>query len=94
MNLIEISGTLTEREMVRYTPAGIQVFEGVFHHRSELTEAGRIRTLEYDFPAISFGELAEGLNALPLGKELSIKGFLAPRSMKSRRLIVHITEYI
>ena len=94
MNLIEISGTLTEREMVRYTPAGIQVFEGVFHHRSELIEAGRIRTLEYDFPAISFGELAEGLNALPLGKELSIKGFLAPRSMKSRRLIVHITEYI
>ena len=94
MNLSEISGTLTEREMVRYTPAGIQVFEGVFHHRSELTEAGRIRTLEYDFPAISFGETAEGLNALPLGKELSIKGFLAPRSMKSRRLIVHITEYI
>ena len=94
MNLIEISGTLTEREMVRYTPAGIQVFEGVFHHRSELTEAGRIRTLEYDFPAISFGETAEGLNALPLGKELSIKGFRAPRSMKSRRLIVHITEYI
>ena len=94
MNLIEISGTLTSKEEVRYTPAGIPVFEGVFHHRSELTEAGRIRTLEYDFPAISFGELAEGLNALPLGKELSIKGFLAPRSMKSRRLIVHITEYI
>ena len=94
MNLIEISGTLTEREMVRYTPAGIQVFEGVFHHRSELTEAGRIRTLEYDFPAISFGVTAERLNALPLGKELTLKGFLAPRSMKSRRLIVHITEYI
>ena len=57
MNLIEISGTLTSKEEVRYTPAGIPVFEGVFHHRSELTEANRIRKLEYDFPAIAFGAL-------------------------------------
>ena len=61
MNLIEISGTLTSKEEVRYTPAGIPVFEGVFHHRSELTEANRIRKLEYDFPAIAFGALAESL---------------------------------
>ncbi len=94
MNRIEISATLTEREEVRYTPAGIVVFEGMFHHRTELTEAGRIRTLEYDFPAVSFGETAKALNAMPLGKELTLKGFLAPKSMRSHRLIVHITEYI
>lgn len=94
MNRIEISATLTEREEVRYTPAGIVVFEGMFHHRTELTEAGKIRTLEYDFPAVSFGETAKALNAMPLGKELTLKGFLAPKSMRSHRLIVHITEYI
>ena len=87
MNLIEISGTLTSKEEVRYTPAGIPVFEGVFHHRSELTEANRIRKLEYDFPAIAFGALAESL-----GQDVNIRGFLAPRSMKSSKLIVHITE--
>ena len=66
----------------------------MFHHRTELTEAGKIRTLEYDFPAVSFGETAKALNAMPLGKELTLKGFLAPKSMRSHRLIVHITEYI
>ena len=94
MNLIQISGTLTSREAVRYTPAGIVVFEGVFHHRTELTEAGRVRKLEYDFPAIAFGATAEALNASPLGVDMTIKGFLAPRTMRSTRLIVHITEYI
>jgi single-strand binding protein/primosomal replication protein n len=94
VNLIQINGTLTSRDDVRYTPAGIQVFEGVFHHRTELTEAGRVRKLEYDFPAIAFGAVAEALNKMSLGTALNIKGFLAPRSMKSTRLIVHITEYI
>ena len=89
MNLIEISGTLTSKEEVRYTPAGIPVFEGVFHHRSELTEANRIRKL---FPAIAFGALAESLNKAQMGQDVNIRGFLAPRSMKSSKLIVHITE--
>lgn len=92
MNLIEISGTLTSKEEVRYTPAGIPVFEGVFHHRSELIEANRIRKLEYDFPAIAFGALAESLNKAQMGQDVNIRGFLAPRSMKSSKLIVHITE--
>ena len=70
MNLIEISGTLTSKEEVRY----------------------RIRKLEYDFPAIAFGALAESLNKAQMGQDVNIRGFLAPRSMKSSKLIVHITE--
>lgn len=93
MNSIEISGVLIEREAVRFTPAGIEVFEAELHHRSELVEAGRIRTLEYDFSAVSYGACAKRLNALAIGSEIRIKGFLAPRSMKSRRLTVHITEF-
>ena len=44
-NSIEIGATLIEREEVRFTPAGIEVFDAVFHHRSRLVEAGKIRTL-------------------------------------------------
>ena len=93
MNSISIDGALTGREAVRFTPAGLEVFEGTFHHRGALVEAGRTRTLEYDFPAISFAETANALNKLPLGAELQIKGFIAPRSMKSSRLVIHITEF-
>lgn len=93
MNIVSLSGKLVGREAVRFTPAGIEVFEGLFHHRVELTEAGRPRTVEFDFPAVSYGELATELNALPLGGEYVLKGFFAPRSSRSQRLIVHITEY-
>ncbi len=93
MNSISIDGALTGREAVRFTPAGLEVFEGTFHHRGTLVEAGKTRTLEYDFPAISFAETAKQLNKLPLGAELRIKGFIAPRSMKSSRLVIHITEF-
>ena len=93
VNSVELSGTLTGREAVRYTPAGLEVFEGTFHHRATLVEAGRTRTLEFDFPAVSYAETARMLNGLTLGAEVKIKGFLAPRSMKSQRLIVHITEF-
>lgn len=93
MNSIEISGTLIGKEAVRFTPAGLEVFEGVFHHRSELVEASRRRTLEYDFVALSYAETAKKLNALPLGQECRMKGFLAPRSLKSQRLVIHITEF-
>lgn len=93
VNSIELDGTLTEREAVRFTPAGIEVFEAVFHHRSRLVEAGHTRTLECDFNAIAFGGVAKRLNALPLGEKICLKGFLAPRSVKSKRLTVHITEF-
>lgn len=94
LNQITITGTLTAKEEVRYTPAGLIVFEGTFHHRAELVETGRPRTLEYDFPTVSFGPVAEMLHKVPLGTHLTLKGFLAPRSQRSQRLIVHITEYI
>lgn len=92
-NSIEIDATLIEREDVRFTPAGIEVFDAVVHHRSRLVEAGIIRTLEYDFEALSYGDTASRLNALAVGAKIRIKGFLATKSMKSRRLTVHITEF-
>ena len=108
INSVELVGTLTGKEAVRYTPAGLEVFGvgtalgGVMTMVGEpqnliiakaAVEAGRTRTLEFDFPAVSYAETAKALNGLALGAQISLKGFLAPRSMKSRRLIVHITEF-
>ena len=93
VNSIDLSGTLIEREAVRFTPAGIEVFEAVLHHRSEVVEAGKVRKLEFDFNAVSYGALARRLNGMEIGAEIQFKGFLAPKSMRTRRLTVHITEF-
>ncbi len=93
MNSIEITGTLTRSEGVRMTLGGDEVFEGVLHHRSEVLEAGVPRKLEFDFNAVAYGPVAERLNKLPLGRDLHLKGFVAPRSMRTQFLLVHITDF-
>ncbi|WP_437438053.1 hypothetical protein [Sutterella wadsworthensis] len=33
------------------------------------------------------------MNGMEIGAEIQFKGFLAPKSMRTRRLTVHITEF-
>ena len=94
MNTLQIEGTLLEKQEVRYTPAGIEVFEGILQYTGEQLEAGSLRKLSFEVKLVSFGETAHRLNAEALGKTLKITGFLAPRYMRGNNLIVHIKEYI
>lgn len=93
MNTIHLNGELVQKAQMRYTPAGIAVLEVVFHHMSVVKEAGIERKLEFDFSAKACGEIASSLDKEPLGSVFHLSGFLAPKSLKSRQLIVHITQY-
>lgn len=79
--------------MLRFTPAGIAVFEGKFRHEGQVYEAGAMRRLEFDFPAVAFADTAVRLNQISPPQQLEIVGFLAPKSIKTQKLIVHITEF-
>jgi primosomal replication protein N len=81
------------RSVLRYTPAGIAVAEGSFRFNAAVTEAGAERMLDFEFAAIAVGPVAVGLEREPLGQPLTISGFIAPKTHRSTRLIVHITEY-
>jgi len=78
---------------MRYTPAGIAIAEGSFRFSGAMMEAGTERQLDFEFPAIAVGPVALGLDREPLGQPLLISGFVAPRTRRSNRLIVHITEF-
>ena len=88
-----MQASLLERTDVRYTPAGIPVVEAQFEHRSETMEAGMQRRLAFDFAAIAIGQTAEALAGVELGSELGLSGFLAPRSRRSTRLLVHVLDF-
>ncbi len=91
MNEFRLSGTLVERAALRFTPAGVPVVEAQFRHRSDVIEAGLPRTLEFDVSAIGLGPMAGALEHEPLGAQLDLSGFIAPRSRRSRRLVLHVT---
>ena len=93
MNELRISAIPVARSALRYTPAGVAVAEGSYRHGGAVLEAGAERTLEFEFAAIAIGPVALALEREPLGQPITISGFIAPRSRRSARLIVHITEF-
>lgn len=93
MNQLRIRGKAVAKSALRYTPAGIAVLEASFEHEGSVTEATTERTLAFEFSAIALGAVAQALDREPLGKPMMLEGFIAPRTRRSTRLMMHITEY-
>lgn len=93
VNSVVICAALIDKKELRYTPAGIAVFEATFHHCGEQFEAGALRRVEFDFPGLAFADIALRLSAVPVGQAIEMRGFFSTRSMKSSRLTLHITEF-
>jgi primosomal replication protein N len=93
VNQVHLDGILVERATMRHTPAGVPVLEARIRHRSDVIEAGAPRTLEFVVNAIALGPVAGKLEREALGAQLDLSGFLAPRSRRSSKLVLHLTEY-
>ena len=93
MNHLTLTARLTQRDVLRYTPAGVAVTEAVFQHEGEVTEAGVVRLINVEVDTITLGALAQRVQALALGSAVKLTGFIAPRSRRSRKLRIHITDF-
>jgi len=69
------------------------VLQAGLRHQAAVAEAGIERQLDFELDAIALGDAALRLGREPLGTDVEIDGFLAPRSKRSRSLILHITEF-
>ena len=94
MNQLRLNGVLLERGVMRYTPAGIPIVEGILSHQSEQLEAGQSRRVECEVKLLAAGPLALLLTQIPLNAELNCQGFLAKKNRNSKTLIYHVTELI
>ena len=93
MNRLQITAVPVAKSALRYTPAGLAVAEASFRHEGTTLEADTERQLGFEFDAVAVGPVALGLEREPLGQTLTLTGFIAPRSKRSRRLVVHVTDY-
>lgn len=93
MNQIRIHAKAVAKSTLRFTPAGIAVLEASFMHDGTVTEAAAERTLAFEFSAVAVGAIAQALEREPLGISMALAGFIAPRTRRSTRLVVHVTEY-
>jgi primosomal replication protein N len=79
--------------VIRYTPSGMPLIDCVLHHVSEISEAGQLRQVEVEAPAIAFESVALRLANSRLDETYRFTGFVANRSRKSKRTVFHITNF-
>ena len=93
MNQFQCIATIAEREILRYTPAGIPIVSAKLLHSSQQIEAGVERTVEFEISAVAAGEISGRFNQAELGKTFRFTGFLTRKSRNSKSLVFHITDF-
>ena len=93
MNCVRIRAQVVAKSALRHTPAGVAVLEASFAHTGTVSEAGGERKLDFEFATVALGAIAQALDREPLGASMTLSGFIAPRTRRSTRLVLHITEY-
>jgi primosomal replication protein N len=90
MNQVVMTGTVSQRSRLRYTPAGLPVLELLLQHDSRQTEAGGGVVIRLDLPVVAIGDIVATMDAITDGTAVKVKGFLANRSARSTQPILHL----
>jgi primosomal replication protein N len=61
-------------------------------HESDQTEAGSQRQVNAEIPAIAFDVQARLLAGCALERAVEVQGFLAAKSRRSKKLVLHATH--
>ena len=93
MNQLQFIATIAEREILRYTPAGVPIVSAVLLHSSQQTEAGVARLVEFEIAASAEDEISGRFNQAELGGTYQFTGFLARKSRNSKSLVFHLTDF-
>ncbi len=92
-NSFQCIATLAERDVKRYTPAGIPIVSARLQHASEQVEAGITRQVEFEMAAMAAGQIAEMLERAEMGQVFRFTGFMARKNRNSKALVFHLTDF-
>ncbi len=90
MNQVYLQARVVELQSIRHTPAGLPVLDLMLAHSAEVIEAAHRRRVEFTIMARALGPQATQLQAIAIGTELRVEGFLAPTRKNSTKLVLHI----
>ncbi|HTP99867.1 MAG TPA: primosomal replication protein N [Casimicrobiaceae bacterium] len=91
-NRLTLDATLSARDVLRHTPAGIPAIDCTLSHASMQAEAGGQRKVECELHAVAFAQVALELSRMPVGSDLRCEGFLARRYRTGVTVAMHITK--
>jgi primosomal replication protein N len=92
-NSFHCIATLAERDVLRYTPAGIPMVSATLTHTSEQLEADISRQVGFELRAIAAGTIADRLERAQMGALFRFSGFMARKNRNSKALVFHLTDF-
>ncbi|NMM28174.1 MAG: primosomal replication protein N [Glaciimonas sp.] len=93
MNRLQFVASIVERDVLRYTPAGVPMVSARLLHSSQQMEAGTDRLAEFEIAALAAGEVSGQFNQADLGSMFQFTGFLARKNRNSKSLVFHIVDF-
>ncbi|MFL6718522.1 MAG: primosomal replication protein N [Burkholderiaceae bacterium] len=93
MNQFQFVATIAEREVLRYTPAGIPIVAARLLHVSQQTEAKIDRRVEFEIAAVAAGEISGRFHNADLGGTYRFSGFVSRKSRNSKSLVFHVSDF-
>ena len=93
MNQLRLIATIAERDVLRYTPAGMPIISARLLHGSEQIEAGIPRLIEFEIAVLAAGEISGRFSQAELGKPFQFTGFLARKNRNSKSLVFHVMDF-
>jgi primosomal replication protein N len=93
VNQFQFVATIAEREVLRYTPAGIPIVSARLLHVSQQTEAKIDRRVEFEIAAVAAGEISGRFHDADLGGTYRFSGFLSRKSRNSKSLVFHVSDF-
>lgn len=92
-NAVQITGNLSTREALRWTPGKVAVLDFRIEHSSRQMEAGIERDVSCEVVVRAIGPVAQQIEMVALGSAMRIDGFLSARSVKNRLPVLHVRTF-
>lgn len=92
LNELRLTARIAELLPLRRTPAGVPVASCLLVHESKQHEAGLDREVSLELQAVAVGDLAAVLTSSGPGVNVSVTGFLAAKSLRSRAPVLHLNK--
>ncbi|MFN4964903.1 MAG: hypothetical protein ACK4WE_08495 [Burkholderiales bacterium] len=92
VNHLSLLLSLKATQALRYSPAGVAIFDATGLVDAQVDEAGAKRQVQFEI-GLRFTEgMAIEASRLPLGSVLQLDGFIAPIRMHARSLRMHVQD--
>jgi len=91
VNALCLSAQLSERGLIRYTPAGLPALDLVLHHESTVWQDEVPRQVTVDLKALAIGSMVAAVKDLSLGQSGRFEGFLAS-ARNGKGVLFHLTS--